>query len=158
MKTQYLKKTKKWIYIIIIIFIVIIDMLSKYWIMNHIKINETKKIFSILNFFHIHNYGAAFSFLSDQEGWQRWFLSIISACTILVMIGIIIKSKKIKKDKIIAYSFIIAGAIGNLINRVLYGFVIDFIDIHLNDWHFATFNIADCSIFIGILILTRLSY
>ncbi|QCI19726.1 MAG: signal peptidase II [Buchnera aphidicola (Brevicoryne brassicae)] len=158
MKTQCLKKRKKWIYIILIIFIVMIDIFSKYWIFNHIKINETKKIFSILNFFHIHNYGAAFSFLSDQEGWQRWFLSIISIFTILVMIRIIIKSKKIKKDKIVSYSFIIAGAIGNLIDRVFHGFVIDFIDVHINDWHFATFNIADCSIFIGILILTRLNY
>ncbi|QCI22031.1 signal peptidase II [Buchnera aphidicola] len=158
MKTQYLKRIKKWIYTIIIISIVIIDIFSKNWIANHIKIDETKKIFSILNLTHIHNYGAAFSFLSNQEGWQRWFLSTVSICTILVMTSIIIKSKKIKKDKIIAYSLIISGAIGNLIDRVLYGFVIDFIDMHINDWHFATFNIADCSIFLGILILTRINY
>ncbi|QCI20301.1 signal peptidase II [Buchnera aphidicola (Brachycaudus cardui)] len=141
---------KDWNYILIVI-IIIIDILSKYWISNHIKIHNVKKIFSILNLFHIHNYGAAFSLLSTQGKSQRWLLSIISTLTILI----IIQTKKKENNKITAYSFIIAGAIGNLIDRIFYGFVIDFIDIHINNWHFATFNIADCSIFFGILMLIR---
>ncbi|WAI11911.1 MAG: signal peptidase II [Buchnera aphidicola (Macrosiphum albifrons)] len=158
MKNQYLKKSKNWIYITIIIFILILDISSKYWITEYIKIYETKKIFSMLNFFHVHNYGAAFSLLSNEKGWQIWFLSIISICTILVVARIIIKSKKKDTKKITGYSFIIAGAIGNLIDRINYGFVIDFIDVHINNWHFATFNIADCSIFIGIIMLIRINY
>jgi len=153
MKNQYLKNSKNWVYIaIIIIIILIMDIFSKYWIVKNIKLYETKKIFLILNFFHVHNYGAAFSLLSNQSGWQRWFLSIISIFTILVIIKIIIKLKKTEIKRIIAYSLIIGGAIGNLVDRIFYGFVIDFIDIHINNWHFATFNIADCSIFFGIII------
>lgn len=151
MKKKYSEKNRYWYYIIIIF---IIDITSKLWILNHIKIHDTEEIFSILNFFHTHNYGAAFSFLSQQGKSQRWLMSIISIFTILIIIRIIIKSKK-EKNKIIAYSFIIAGAIGNLIDRLFYGFVIDFIDIHIKNWHFPTFNIADCSIFFGILILMK---
>ncbi|WP_284443318.1 signal peptidase II [Buchnera aphidicola] len=158
MKNQYLKKSKNWIYIAIIIFILILDISSKYCITQYIKIYETKKIFSMLNFFHVHNYGAAFSLLSNEKGWQIWFLSIISIFTILVVARIIVKSKKKDTKKTIGYSFIIAGAIGNLIDRINYGFVIDFIDVHINNWHFATFNIADCSIFIGIIMLIRINY
>ncbi|CAL4326211.1 signal peptidase II [Buchnera aphidicola] len=154
MKKQHLKENKHWNYIIIII-VVIIDMMSKLWIINHTKIHDTQKIFSMLNLFHTHNYGVAFSLLSTQGQSKRWLLSIISTLTILVIARIIIKSKKKESNKIKAYSFIIAGAIGNLIDRTFYGFVIDFIDIHIKNWHFATFNIADCSIFFGILILIR---
>lgn len=158
MKNQYFKKFKNWIWINIIIFIIFLDISSKYLVIKYIKIYETKKIFSILNFFHVHNYGAAFSLLSDQKKWQIWFLLIISICTIIVMTRIIMKSKEKEIKKIIAYSFIIAGAIGNLIDRIVYGFVIDFIDVHINNWHFATFNIADCSIFIGIIVLIKINY
>ncbi|ACL30521.1 signal peptidase II [Buchnera aphidicola] len=158
MKQKYSKKSKKWIYITTIIFILILDISSKRLIIKYIKTYDTKKIFSVLNFFHVHNHGAAFSFLSDQNGWQKWFLSTVSMLTILVMTRIITKLKKQETKKITAYSLIIAGATGNLIDRIFYGFVVDFIDIHINDWHFATFNIADCSIFIGIIILMRINY
>ncbi|QIQ41751.1 MAG: signal peptidase II [Buchnera aphidicola (Microlophium carnosum)] len=157
MKNKYFKKSKNWIYITIIILILIIDRSTKYWVAKSIKIYEIKHIFSILNFFHVHNYGAAFSFLSDQRGWQIWFLCIISFVTIFVIIRIIVKLKDKDIKKITAYSFILAGAIGNLIDRIIYGFVIDFIDVHINNWHFATFNIADCSIFIGIMMLIRIN-
>ncbi|AEO08508.1 lipoprotein signal peptidase [Buchnera aphidicola str. Ak (Acyrthosiphon kondoi)] len=157
MKNQYSKKSKKWICITTIISMLILDISSKYCIIKYIKIYEIKKICSILNIFHVHNYGAAFSLLSDQKGWQRWFLSTVSILTVLVITRIIIRSKIKEIKKITAYSLIIAGAMGNLIDRIIYGFVIDFIDLHINNYHFATFNIADCSIFIGIIMLIRLN-
>jgi signal peptidase II len=70
----------------------------------------------------------------------------------------IIKFKKKDKNKILSYSLILAGAIGNLIDRVNYGFVVDFIDLHIKNWHFATFNIADFSIFIGMIIIMKNNY
>lgn len=155
MKKKHSKKIKNWILINIIIFIIVIDVYSKHWITNNIKLYEAQKICSILNFFHIHNYGAAFSFLSNQGGWQRWFLSIISSFIILILIKGIMKSDKTKIKKNIFYCLIIAGAIGNLIDRIFYGFVIDFIDFHINNWHFATFNIADSSIFVGIFMTIK---
>lgn len=157
MKKYYFQKYH-WIYITIIICIVIIDVYSKKWILNNLNIYEKKEILIILNIFHVHNFGAAFNILSDQGGWQKYFLSIFSIIIILAISNKIIKLEKIDKNKIFSYSLILAGAIGNLIDRICYGFVIDFIDLHIKNWHFPTFNIADCSIFFGMIILTKNSY
>ncbi|AEO07961.1 signal peptidase II [Buchnera aphidicola] len=149
---------KKYLSITIIIFVIIIDIFSKYLITKYIQLYDTKIIFSMLNLFHIHNYGAIFSLFYNENGWQRWLLSIISCFIILRIIKIIQKLKKNEKNKIIALSLIIGGATGNLIDRIYYGFIIDFIDLHINNWHFATFNIADCSIFFGIIIFLKNYY
>ena len=143
-------------YILIVIVVLIIDIFSKYWIFNHLDLYETKKILSVLNLFHVHNYGVAFSALSSKTLWNRFFLSILSIIIILLIFKEIVKSKKSHKK--LAFYFIISGAIGNLTDRIYYGFVIDFIDIHINNWHFATFNISDCSIFIGIVIYIKNKY
>ncbi|QCI24804.1 signal peptidase II [Buchnera aphidicola (Rhopalosiphum padi)] len=158
MKKKHYFKKFYWIYITIIVFIVTIDFYSKKWILNNLNIYEKQKIFLILNLFHVHNFGAAFSLLSDQNGWQKYFLLIFSIVVILVLIKMIIKFKKKDKNKILSYSLILAGAIGNLIDRINYGFVIDFIDLHIKNWHFATFNIADFSIFIGMIIIMKNNY
>lgn len=158
MKKKHYFKKYYWIYITIIVFIVTIDFYSKKWILNNLNIYEKQKIFLILNLFHVHNFGAAFSLLSDQNGWQKYFLLIFSIVVILVLIKMIIKFKKKDKNKILSYSLILAGAIGNLIDRINYGFVIDFIDLHIKNWHFATFNIADFSIFIGMIIIMKNNY
>lgn len=143
-------------YISIIIVILIIDIFSKYWIFNHLDLYEIKKILSVLNFFHVHNYGVAFSAFSSKTLWNRFFLSTLSIIIILLIFKEILKSKK--KHKKLALCFIMAGAIGNLTDRIYYGFVIDFIDMHINNWHFATFNVSDCSIFIGIVIYIKNKY
>ncbi|CAL4320135.1 signal peptidase II [Buchnera aphidicola] len=157
-KKKYYFQKNYWIYITIIIFIITIDFYSKKWILNNLNIYEKQKIFLILNIFHVHNFGAAFNILSDQGGWQKYFLSIFSIVIILIICSKIIKLKKIDKNKIYSYSMILAGAIGNLIDRIYYGFVIDFIDLHIKHYHFPTFNIADCSIFFGMIILIKNSY
>jgi len=151
MRKKYLK-TYYLIYINIIIFIVTVDFYSKKWILNNLNIYEKQKIFLILNVFHVHNFGAAFSILSNEKGWQRYFLSIFSIIIIAIIIKTIIKLKQKDKNKIFSYSLILAGAIGNLIDRINYGFVIDFIDVHFKNWHFPTFNIADISIFLASLL------
>lgn len=158
MKNKYSSKKNHWIYISIIIFIIIIDFYTKQWILNNLDIYEKKRIFLILNLFHVHNFGAAFSILSDQSGWKKYFLLIFSVIIILAIIKKIIKLKKRDKNKIFSYSLILAGAIGNLIDRINYGFVIDFIDFHIKNWHFATFNIADFSIFIGMMMIIKNNY
>ncbi|QCI23703.1 signal peptidase II [Buchnera aphidicola (Macrosiphoniella sanborni)] len=149
---------KQYLSITVILFIIIIDILSKNWIIRNIELYDTKQIFSILNFFHIHNYGAIFSLFSNEKGWQRWFLSIISLLIILIIVRTMKKLKTQEINQILAYSLMIGGAIGNLIDRIFYGFVIDFIDFHINNWHFAIFNIADCSIFLGIVIFLKINY
>ncbi|WP_422667588.1 signal peptidase II [Buchnera aphidicola] len=153
MKNENFYNIKKNKYICIIVIIVLIDLYSKHWITKNFYLYEQKKIFSILNIFYVHNYGVAFSLLSNQNGWQKWLLSSISIITILSIIYIIVTSSQ--KNNIIPYYFIIGGAIGNLFDRILHQYVIDFIDFHIHNYHFATFNIADLSIFFGILIIIK---
>ncbi|AYN24893.1 signal peptidase II [Buchnera aphidicola] len=157
MKKKYYFEKNYGIYIAIILFIITIDFYSKKWILNNLNIYEKQKIFFILNLFHVHNFGAAFSILSNQNGWQKYFLLIFSSITIIIILKIILKFKK-DKNKILSYSFILSGAIANLIDRINYGFVVDFIDLHIKDWHFATFNIADFSIFIGMIMIMKNNY
>ncbi|QFQ31994.1 signal peptidase II [Buchnera aphidicola] len=139
-------------YFLIIILILIIDIISKLWILKYFDLYETTEILSVLNLFHVHNYGVAFSIFSSETLWNRCFLSILS---IIIIVFIFKEIVKIEKKEKTDFCFILAGAIGNLIDRIHYGFVIDFIDIHINNWHFATFNISDCSIFLGMIIYIK---
>ncbi|QIQ41199.1 MAG: signal peptidase II [Buchnera aphidicola (Aphis urticata)] len=143
-------------YFLITTIILIIDIFSKYWVCNYLDLYQTKKILSILNLFHVHNYGIAFSILSSETLWNRFFLSILSIIIIVFIFKEMLQVNKAEKK--LDFCFILSGAIGNLIDRIYYGFVIDFIDIHVNNWHFATFNISDCSIFIGIIIYIKNKY
>ncbi|MCL4112512.1 UNVERIFIED_CONTAM: hypothetical protein GTU68_039422 [Idotea baltica] len=108
---------------------------------------------SHLNFTLAYNYGAAFSFLGDQGGWQRWFFTILAAVVSVVILVWLSKLKQNEKWTAISLSLVLGGAIGNLIDRLLYGRVIDFIDVFDGFYHFATFNVADIAINIGAVIL-----
>ena len=103
-----------------------------------------------MNFTLAFNHGAAFSFLSNAGGWQRWFFIIFSVIVILIITYILVKEKN---SQYIAFSFVIGGAIGNLYDRILYGYVIDFIEFHYNSFYWPIFNIADIAISIGIILL-----
>ncbi len=122
------------------------------------------EVFSHLNFALAYNYGAAFSFLGDQGGWQRWFFVIIATVVSIVILIWLARLKENEKGLAIGLALILGGAVGNLIDRFLHGRVIDFIDVHA-DWdvfflqngHFATFNVADIAINIGAVLLVGIS-
>ncbi|HMI77005.1 MAG TPA: signal peptidase II [Buchnera sp. (in: enterobacteria)] len=147
-----MKIYKKICFILILISILYIDIISKIWITSHLLLYESKKITSILNLYNIHNYGAIFGIFSNIKIWEYDIFKIFSFIIILIMLKITILSKK---NITLSYLLIISGAISNLFNRIYYSFVIDFIDIHIKNWHFATFNIADISIFIGIILFLK---
>ncbi|QJC33158.1 signal peptidase II [Enterobacteriaceae endosymbiont of Donacia clavipes] len=128
-----------------IIILVSIDIISKNYIIKYIKLYDSYYIKSYLNFTYLKNYGIIFGFFSNYFNNILLIINII----ILSMIFFFIKYK----DNILSYNFIISGILGNLINRINYGFVIDFIDLHINNYHLPIFNIADTLIFIGIFIL-----
>ena len=112
-----------------------------------------------LNMTLSYNTGAAFSFLANQGGWQRWFFAILA---VLVCIFIIRWLAKLKDNEVwtaIGLSMVLGGAIGNLVDRVLYGKVIDFIDVYWTEagYHFAIFNVADIAISIGAALLVVIS-
>lgn len=131
--------------------IVLLDYITKIWIKNNFVMYETKKIFSFLNIFYTKNYGIAFGFFSKQNNFQKWILFSI---TFAIIVYFLLKIYFISVNSIcnnIAYSLILGGALGNFLDRLYHGFVIDFIDFQINSWHFATFNIADFFIFSGTL-------
>ncbi|WP_199073447.1 MULTISPECIES: signal peptidase II [unclassified Erwinia] len=136
-----------WLWLVVIV--IAVDFASKQWVINHMMLHETLPLMPFFNLFYAHNYGAAFSFLADKGGWQRWFFAGIAIAIVVSLLVMMYRTAAGKKLNNIAYALIIGGALGNLFDRAYHGFVVDFIDFYVGDWHFATFNIADCAICIG---------
>ncbi len=107
-----------------------------------------------LNWTLAYNYGAAFSFLADQSGWQKWFFAILALAMSLFLIVYLIKAPRNAKLLSLGLALVLGGAIGNLIDRLRLGKVVDFIHVHYADvWHYPIFNIADIAICIGVAII-----
>ena len=130
--------------------IFLLDILTKNYIQNKIMYGEQVEITSFLSFVHFQNPGAAFSFLSDQGGWQRYFLIVISLLAVIYIPWLINQYKK-NMLIVIGLLLILGGAIGNLYDRISYSYVIDFIYFHIAEFYWPAFNVADSAISIGIL-------
>ena len=129
----------------------LIDIVSKNFIQNKIMYGEQVEITSFLSLVHFQNTGAAFSFLSDQGGWQRYFLIAISLLAVLYIPWLINQYKK-NILIVIGLLLILGGAIGNLYDRISYGYVIDFIYLHIAEFYWPAFNVADSAISLGVLL------
>lgn len=137
-------------YFLLALVLIVVDQLSKLWAAETLGV-VSKEVTDFLSFTFAKNYGAAFSFLANQGGWQRYFLIGVSTTASVVII--IWMFKTVATHRIIALAFVLSGAIGNMIDRIYQGFVIDFIDFHYAGWHFPIFNVADICINIGVLLL-----
>jgi len=126
-----------------------IDQVSKQWVVSAFDLYESIEILPVFSFTYVHNLGAAFSFLADQGGWQRWFFTMIAAIASIVFMVWLAKTPKSQKLLSIAIALMLSGSLGNLIDRVMFGYVIDFLDFHWSGYDFPVFNIADSMIFIG---------
>ena len=128
--------------------ILLIDQFTKVLIVGFYQLGDSTLVTSFFNVVRVHNSGAAFSFLAGSSGWQRWFFTVIglAAATLIVWL---LKSHSGQKLFAFALACILGGAIGNVIDRLLYGYVVDFLDFHWHDWHFPAFNVADSAITIG---------
>ncbi len=133
--------------------ILLADQASKIFLDHFLVYGEPLNIFPGLSLQLIYNQGAAFGILSDQSGWQRWFLVLVSTCISLVLIFWIGKTVNTSKLECFSITFILAGAIGNLLDRLINGYVIDFIYVFYEDYSWPNFNIADSSITIGAALL-----
>ena len=131
--------------------IFLLDILTKNYIQNKIMYGDQVEITSFLSFVHFQNPGAAFSFLSDQGGWQRYFLIVISLLAVIYIPWLINQYKK-NMLIVIGLPLILGGAIGNLYDRISYGYVIDFIYFHIAEFYWPAFNVADSAISIGVLL------
>lgn len=130
------------------VFILIADQVTKTLILGHYRLGDSTFITSFFNIVRAHNTGAAFSFLADAGGWQRWlFTGIGVAATIFIVWQL--RAHPGQKLFSFALSSILGGAVGNVVDRLMHGYVVDFLDFHLNGWHFPAFNLADAAITLG---------
>ena len=132
--------------------VIVLDQLSKAWITNHFVYGEKLYILSIFDVVLAHNTGAAFSFLHDAGGMQRWLFSII-AIVASVWIVWLLRRHSAQTLFALALSLILGGALGNLIDRLGNGYVVDFLSFHWGDHFFPAFNVADSAITVGATLL-----
>lgn len=128
--------------------ILIADQFTKVLIVGFYQLGDSTQVTSFFNVVRVHNSGAAFSFLAGASGWQRWFFTVIGMLAAALILWML-KSHAGQKLFSFALACILGGAIGNVIDRVLYGYVVDFLDFHWRSWHFPAFNLADSAITIG---------
>jgi len=132
--------------------VIVLDQLSKASISTHFIYGESMPVTSFFNLVLAHNKGAAFSFLNDAGGWQRWMFSAIAATASAWIIWLLRKHGE-QKLFCFAIAMILGGALGNLIDRVAYGYVVDFLDFYWGVYHFPAFNLADSAITCGTALL-----
>lgn len=134
-----------WLSAIVIVF----DQLTKHFVLRHLSYDQVVNALPFLNITLRFNRGAAFSFLGDASGWQIYLLAGISVVVSLLLIIWLSRLHRRQWLTAVPLSLILGGALGNLIDRLRFGYVVDFIDFHVGAWHFATFNIADAAVSIG---------
>jgi signal peptidase II len=128
--------------------ILIADQFSKIMVLGYFRLGDSLRVTGFFNLVRVHNEGAAFSFLADAAGWQRWFFIAIGVGAAVFILWML-KSHPGQRLFAFAMACILAGAIGNVIDRVVHGYVVDFLQFHYAGWYFPSFNIADSAITIG---------
>lgn len=146
------KKVSLWGWLMGALSIVALDQLSKIWFDSHLHYAERLNVLPFFDFTLLYNPGAAFSFLAGEQGWQRWLFTGI-AITAIVLIIHLLRRHASQKLFCAALMLILGGAAGNLIDRVIYGHVIDFLLFYWKDWYFPAFNVADIAITSGAVLL-----
>ncbi len=141
----------KWLWLTAIT--VILDQVTKQMVASSMRLYESIAVVPYFNLTYVHNTGAAFSFLSDQGGWQRWFFAALAFVVSLIITVWIARLKKNEWMLAVSLSLILGGAIGNLIDRLLFGYVIDFLDVYYQTWHYPAFNVADSAITLGVILM-----
>lgn len=131
------------------VIVIIVDQLVKMWATLALEYGVPKVILPVFNITLQHNTGAAFSFLHDAGGWQRWLFSAIALVVGLVIIVWMARLKRGQSLLMASLTLVLGGALGNVIDRLRFGYVVDFISVHYGDHYFPAFNIADSAITIG---------
>ncbi len=133
--------------------VIFVDWDTKQWASGSLVLYRPSHINSWLNMTLAHNYGAAFSMFSDAGGWQRWFLTILASGVTVVLLIWLFRLKEDEWRTGLSLALIIGGAVGNLIDRIQLGYVVDFIDVFYKNYHWPAFNVADSAITGGIILL-----
>ena len=128
--------------------ILIADQFTKVLVTGYFKLGDSTTVWSFFNLVRVHNEGAAFSFLAGASGWQRWLFTGIGVVAAIFIVWML-RAHAGQRLFAFALSCILGGAIGNLVDRIAYGHVVDFLQFHYAGWYFPSFNIADSAITIG---------
>ncbi len=136
----------------IALLVLVLDQFTKVLVLGAFQLGDSTPITSFFNLVRVHNHGAAFSFLAGAGGWQRWFFTGIGVAAAIFMVWML-RSHAGQKLFSLAISLILGGAIGNVIDRLLHGYVVDFLDFYWGTWHFPAFNVADAGISVGAALL-----
>lgn len=141
---------KKWFWFFLSLVILVIDQGSKYLADNYLTAYQPKPLLPVFNLTLVYNTGAAFSFLSGAGSWHRWFFAGFSLIMSVILSIWLLRLPPLK-DKLhaCALSFILGGALGNLVDRLFFGYVTDFFELYYKNYHFPVFNVADLAITIG---------
>ncbi len=138
----------KWLWLTALV--IVLDQTGKLLVDHSMQLYESIPLIPFFQLTYVRNTGAAFSFLAQAGGWQRWFFIMLS---VSASIAIAYWLKNLPKDRpweAAAWALVLGGALGNLIDRISYGYVIDFLDAFYQHWHFPAFNVADSAITIGV--------
>ena len=135
-----------WLALALVVFAA--DQLTKELILSHYAYGGSTRITGFFNIVRAHNSGAAFSFLAGAAGWQRWFFTTVGIAAALFIVWLL-RQHAGQKLFSFALALLLGGAIGNVVDRLRHGYVVDFLDFHWAGWHFPAFNVADSAITVG---------
>ena len=127
----------------------LLDLLTKYIVVQKFDLYESVNILPVFNLTYVRNYGAAFSFLADHDGWQKYFFILLAIGISLMLAYFMKKNRADQTLQNAAYALIIGGALANMVDRAYNGFVVDFFDFYWDIYHYPVFNVADIAICIG---------
>ena len=133
--------------------VIVLDQLTKLWASSALSYGEPVAVIPFFNFTLLHNTGAAFSFLSTAGGWPRWFFATVA---VVVSTVLVMWLKRLKPGQVwlpMALTLVLGGALGNVIDRLYLGYVVDFLDFYYGEWHWPAFNVADIAIVVGAAML-----
>ncbi|MES1162013.1 MAG: signal peptidase II [Rhizobacter sp.] len=136
----------------IALIVILLDQFTKTLILGSFQLNDSHTVTSFFNVVRVHNSGAAFSFLAGASGWQRWFFVGLGAVAALFIVWML-RSHAGQRLFSWALALILGGALGNVIDRLMHGYVVDFIQVHYQTWYFPSFNVADSAITVGAIAL-----
>ncbi len=137
---------RKWLTLALVI--VVADQITKYFVVQKFTLHESLQITSFFNLVYVRNTGAAFSMLADAGGWQRVFFVAVAVVASVWIVWLLRRHSE-QKLFCLALGMILGGAVGNLIDRALFGSVVDFVQVHYASWYFPAFNVADSAITVG---------
>lgn len=138
--------------------LVVADQVTKVWVLSALTPYEPVAVTPFFNLVLVHNTGAAFSLLAEAGGWQRWFFVVLTVViAAIVSVWLCRSAGRGGRATPLALSLVLGGAIGNLIDRLRFGHVVDFLDFHAAGWHWPAFNLADSAISCGAVLLVLLA-